>query len=56
MDQEQRVEDDRFGEGDGQDRLHHDLRRRAGIAADSGGRALPINPTPIAAPRAARPT
>ena len=54
--QEQRVEHDRFGEGDGQNRLDHDLRRRAGIAADRVRRALPINPTPMAAPSAARPT
>ena len=54
--EEQRVEHDRFGEGDGQNRLHHDLRGRAGIASRPRRGALPINPTPMAAPRAARPT
>jgi hypothetical protein len=35
--EEDRVEDDRFGERDGQDRLHQDLRRGAGIAPDRFG-------------------
>jgi len=33
--QEQGVEHDRFGEGNGQNRLDQDFRRGAGIAADS---------------------
>src|SRR3954447_26389626 len=39
--QEQRIEYDRFGEGDGEDRLHQHLRRRARVAADRarGGHA-----------------
>jgi hypothetical protein len=39
--QEERVEDDGFGQGDGENRLDHDLRRRAGIASDRGRRAHP---------------
>src|SRR5207248_11492730 len=33
------VEDDRFGKGDGQNRLHQDGSSCAGIAAHGGGRA-----------------
>src|SRR3954462_4804109 len=34
--QEQRIEYDRLGEGNGEDRLHQHLRRRARVAADRG--------------------
>ena len=34
----QRVEDDRFGKGDRQNRLHQNWGRRAGIAPDRRGR------------------
>src|SRR5262245_4614263 len=34
LDQEERVEHDRFGKSDGQNGLDQDLRRRAGIAPD----------------------
>src|SRR5512135_445182 len=36
-DEEQRVEDDRLGEGDGQDRLDEDLRGRPGVASHGVG-------------------
>src|SRR5262245_56090184 len=42
--EEQRVEHDRFSEGDGQDRLDHDLRRGAGIPPDGHGCPLPDQP------------
>src|SRR5262245_7775134 len=38
--QEQRVEHDRFGEGDSQDGLDHDLRGRAGVPPDRDRRTL----------------
>src|SRR3954464_8674926 len=38
--EEQRVEDDGFGEGDREDRLHHDFGGRAGIPPDCDGSPL----------------
>ena len=39
MDEEERVEHDRFRERDRENRLHQNRSRRAGIAADRGSRA-----------------
>ena len=54
--EEEGVEHDRFREGDGQNRLHQNRRRRAGIASHRFRAFMPMKPTPRAAPSAARPT
>jgi hypothetical protein len=44
--EEQRVKDDGFREGDGQDGLDHDLRGGAGISSDRYRRTLANQPNP----------